>query len=221
MPWDEGRRDWGCERLKRAVSGSEAQLGALFRRELSPPSTGPARGQSVDGDDLPATDGTVVMLLSGDAELELAHPLACGFAQEHDVRVYVADSESAAQGPTVFFPSPDAPSGGSRCHLDIRPLGTGAKGESVQLVVLQELEKVTDVEVVVYLVDGYRGREFGEAMHWSEAQFAVRMGGARRGRRRTDEQGGTVAIALTKADVVHSEWISALPMEALRRESPC
>ncbi|KAK4703305.1 hypothetical protein P7C70_g2908, partial [Phenoliferia sp. Uapishka_3] len=221
VPWDEGRRDFGCERLRRNVAGSEAKLGLLFRRVKSSARTGPVASETkeggAEGDEI-QQDGTVVILLSGDDELELAHQLACGFAQEQDLRVYVADSESAAQGPHVFFPTStsDATSGGTRCHLDIHPLGTGAPGESIQLAVIAELRKIGKVELAIYVGDGARGREFGEVMKWSEGQFGVRMGGKRRSRARVEQEGGLVAIPLLKEDVVHSEWMSALPMEALR-----
>ncbi|KAM0752055.1 hypothetical protein T439DRAFT_379182 [Meredithblackwellia eburnea MCA 4105] len=250
VPSEEGKRDWGCERLRRAVGGRESRLGPLFRRDPRPSSlresvvrggAGEGEGegegeqqqqQRAEGEMMLEKDGTVVLLLSGDAELELAHPLACGFAQEHDVRVFVSDSESAAQGPHVFFPSSssssatyrdfDSPGGGgvgsdgARCHLDIHPIGTGSSGESIQLLVVEEFDKVDKIEVVLYAMDGDRGREFGEVLKWSEAVFGVKMGGRRRGRKKVDAEGGTVVVPLTKADLVQAEWISALPIESLR-----
>ncbi|KAL8280882.1 hypothetical protein RQP46_006561 [Phenoliferia psychrophenolica] len=209
VPWDEGRRDWGCERLKRAVEGNEAVLASLFRRDspasLPLPSDTNADAADVAGhDQRQQPDGTIVLLLSGDEELALAHPLACAFAARHDVRVVVADSESAAQGPTVFFAD-----GADRCHLDLHPL-------KITDSVRSELERLKRVELVVYVQDGQRAREFEGAMKGVNGVFGARFGGARRGKDRVEKEGGVVVIPLVKADVVHSEWIAALPMEALR-----
>lgn len=228
IPVGEKKKDFGCERLRRSLIGREITLGGLFRREKAagaglPGKKNDASAKDGDPEGTEEPAGAIVMFLSGDEELALAHPVACGFAQNNVVRVYVADSESAAQGPHVFFPETEGEThgsigGGTRCHLDVTPLGTGAVGDSIQLLVVEELDRIGKVEVVLFVSDGDRGREFGEVMKWSEGVFGVRSGGKRRGRRKTDEEGGVVVIPLEKTDMAHAEWLTALPLEALRRE---
>ncbi|KAI5475594.1 glycosyl transferase family 2 protein [Pseudohyphozyma bogoriensis] len=210
---DEQKKEWGCERVKRELEGHEG-LGGAFRRRAAEVGEENAEAGLGEGDTVREKEGVVVLLLSGDDELDAAHELACELAGEKDVRIFVADSESHVGGPQAIFR-------GKRCHLDVQALGADLPGgssetESVQLMVVREFDLLPKVEVVIYVVDGGRGREFGEVMKWSEGVFPVRMGGKRRSKKVAEKDGGTVVIPLVKEDLEKSDWIGALPIEALR-----
>ena len=76
----DGKRDWGCERLKRSVVGTERKLGRLFRREAGGGSSllkaheESSRDNGWQEPDEEA-EGVIVILLSGDEELALAHQI--------------------------------------------------------------------------------------------------------------------------------------------------
>lgn len=157
-------------------------------------------------------DGSIVLLLSGEEELQLAHSLACKISQRHDIRVYVSDLDvrKYSSSSRIFF-SPLTNSTNSneeiRCHLDIVPLTTSSK--SLQALMADEFDRLEKVEVVIYLADGTRAEEFSQVLKLKGGYF---------GRDRERKDNGMVVIPLNKAEVGLVDWISALPMEAIRRE---
>jgi hypothetical protein len=156
-------------------------------------------------------DGIVVLLLSGQEELELSRPMACGLASIHDLRIYLADADDG----DVYVPPLD--SSGS-CNLDIHRLSTTPTSD-LPVVVIEEFSTLPRIEVVLYLVDGERGREYGEVLKWSAGVFGAASGGGRKSRKEMENERGLVVIGLGRDEVEYAEWIGALPLEALRRES--
>ncbi|SCV74468.1 BQ2448_8107 [Microbotryum intermedium] len=222
---------FGCERLKRALQGvgTDRRIGPLFRAEaVGGGGLGFASSQAYGSkaiDDpfvagkLFARDlGAIVILLSGEEELADASVLACGLAQENDVRVYVADLPRGkrAGGKRVLFDDADT---GAHCHMDVHPLGSGKEGDSVSLAVLDELDSVGRVAVAIYLSDGHRGREFEEVLKWNRGILGKGRGGRRRAKKEMEAEKATVIISLDKHEMQLADWIAALPLDALRRKS--
>lgn len=202
--------DTGCARLRKQIEGEQVQLSTLFASLLAKETAGEGAQK----------DGTIVLLLSGDEELALAHKLACGLAQTHDLRVYLADSDTSSYGPKIFFPpSRQSRSPTSRCHLDVIPL-LPDETESIPGLIVVELDSLTRVELVIYLLGGERDREFGEVLKWAGGIFAVGQGGTRRGKAQMEREDGMVVVGLRRDEVEYSDWMATLPIEGLRRAFP-
>jgi hypothetical protein len=234
--------DFGCERLKRALQLKERSLGQFWGVEFGPAGGGlrarrkaEAAAKTKTEDELrragwPRSEGAIVVLVSGKDELKLVRPLACGLSErpDLDVRIYLADrdddDDAASVADGAYIPDKGAEDESpQRCHLDLRPLGTGTVGESVSIALVDEFDKIGRVEVVIYASDGVRAREFDEVLKWQGGVFAPGQsgGGPRRTRQQAEDQsaqGGTVVISLTKDEIVSADWLSALPLAALRRE---
>lgn len=236
--------DFGCERLKRALQTRERSLGQFWSDEIGPAGGGlRARRKAAASlaakseDELrragwPRADGAVVVLVSGREELEVVRPLACGLSErpDLDVRIYLADRGDVSSADVLdggYVPDKGAEEGSTqRCHLDLRPLGTGAAAESVSILLVDEFDKLDRVEVAIYASDGARAREFDEVLKWQGGVFAPGRGGG--GERRTraqaegkSAQGATTVISLSKSEIAFTDWLSALPLSAMRRESCC
>ena len=205
--------DYNCDRLRRAIVGEEMKYYAAFERRTK-------MGEA--GEEKSRREGQVMILLSGEDELELAHPLACEMAQSVDVRVYLADSEMASVGQRIFFPAEHSSSsnaggkkGNRRCHIDVHPLNPGEEVDSIPAKIVSEIDRLGQVEVVIYLIGGERARELGEVLKWVGGTF----GGKRKKGVVEEGESEIVVIGLPKEEVQFSEWLGALPIEALRRQS--
>ncbi|KDE08140.1 hypothetical protein MVLG_01621 [Microbotryum lychnidis-dioicae p1A1 Lamole] len=219
---------FGCERLKRALQdvGTDRRIGPLFRAEaaggggLGFASSQAYGSRAIDdpfvaGKKFARDLGAIVILLSREEELADASVLACGLAQENDVRVYVADLPRGKRsgGRRILFDDADT---GAHCHMNVRPLGSGKEGDSVSLAVLDELDNVGRVAVAIYLADGHRGREFEEVLKWNRGILGKGRGGRRRTKKEMEAESATVIISLDKHEMQVADWIAALPLDALR-----
>lgn len=213
--------DYSCERLRKAIEGEESKYYAAFEM-----------GHRIVDGGSEATEekrGQVMMLLSGEDELELAHPLACGLAQSLDVRVYLADTDTTAVEQRIFFPpehSSSSSSAGSngkkgswRCHLEVSPLNLGDEADSIPGKIVSEIDRLGQVEVAIYLTGGERAREFSEVLKWVGGTFGIGQGGKRRKSAAEEGEREIIVIGLPKEEVQFSEWLGALPLDALRRQS--
>ena len=209
--------DYNCDRLRKAIEGEESKYFAAFEKRLK---AGEGAEEGTNG------RGQVMLLLSGEDELELAHPLACEMAQSVDVRVYLADTEMTSVGQRIFFPAEHSASssaggkkGNRRCHIEVHPLNPGEEVDSIPAKIVSEIDRLGQVEVVIYLIGGERAREFGEVLKWVGGTFGGREGGKRRKVAVEEGESEIVVIGLPKEEVQFSEWLGALPIEALRRQS--
>lgn len=220
-------REQKCKDLSKSIEGEELKLGQLFRK------TRGTLGQGIrpEGNREDSTNGSteasnlIVVLLSGDSELQHAYPLICGLAGRHEVRLYLADSD--IYGTQVYFPSSKTTPMGSpsstlqsRCHLDIIPIRYSPTTHSISDFLDEEFRQLRKdkVSIVLYLADGERATEF-------EATKSRRALGLRQGRRRArvgtgkeTDDGVAVYIGLSKRDIGAADWMAALTMEGLRRK---
>lgn len=209
-----------CSRLRKRIAGEEHELARSFRRGFEDV-VNPAEEDSLDlgvKDDVGRAvagksfaEGVMVLLLSGNDELELVKRFACRLSKGNRLRIYVADLKGGRR--TTF----DA---GDQCRLELLPvaLKAGRGSDAFSRVVEQELGKVGPIEVIFFLRDGQRGEQFGDILRKAGGIMGDRSEGRWNGRRSDVESGGTVVIGLRTREVEAAEWISTLSIEAIRRE---
>ncbi|KAK4052708.1 hypothetical protein OIV83_001995 [Microbotryomycetes sp. JL201] len=182
-----------CEKTLQTLVGQERRLGALFRKK----SSSSAASTSSAGRRKP---GAFVVLLGDSSELEHVHEIACGVAQ--DSRVHVLIIQEGLTG------SVDVSTFGQKCHLDAQPI---ARND-----VVDRLVTLGQIDVALYLADGPAVSVFDEALVTLDADFGPKRGAARRSAAEVDGDVAPVAVVLSSNELQEAQWMSALPLEALR-----
>ncbi|KAM0786797.1 hypothetical protein ACM66B_002231 [Microbotryomycetes sp. NB124-2] len=183
-----------CERTLQTLAGQERQLGALFRSKAN-------KSAALDGQGR-RKPGSMAVLLGEASELEHVHEIACGVAQDSRVQLFVVDSQDTGGGGVLQADF------GQRCHLEVQRV------EATDVV--KRLQDLGQVDVAVYLADSPAVVTFDEALSTLGADFGPKRGGLRRSRAEVDSDAAPVAIVLTRDEWQEAQWMSALPLEALR-----
>jgi hypothetical protein len=146
-------------------------------------------------------EGTVVIILGSESELDLASKLACGFAQSQFLHLIVYDYSF------VNYSSPLDES----CVIDVISISTDVKWDKLLEV---QLEKIGKIDLAIYTKGDDREARTFRVLERTRRRFkSVPL----------DEVDDTVSMeremvifGLNLAELPHAEWISSLSIESLR-----